>query len=160
MYSFAYKSKEHKKHRRPKIYPVLDSMATILHAALARYLQYEAEPRQCVKRDPKDTVPVHFQPLENSTHASLQVQEPVSPGPKSFNVFYFNGSNGMKIPVTVRSTDTIGKMQQKVLKLRPELGASLNLVYNGKPVQLWQTLSELQVKPGATFITYQKCQGG
>uniref|UniRef100_A0A672LIR8 Ubiquitin-like domain-containing protein n=1 Tax=Sinocyclocheilus grahami TaxID=75366 RepID=A0A672LIR8_SINGR len=136
-------------------------MATIVCAALARYHQLGAEPRKCVKGDPKDTVPVPFhEPLENATHAVLQVQGPVSPGPKRFPVNVFNVSNGMTIPVTVRSTDTIGKMQQKVLKLRPLLGANLNLVYNGKPVQLCQTLSELQVKPGATFITYQKCQGG
>lgn len=139
-------------------------MATIVHAALARHLliQHEAcGPRQCVKGDPKDTVPVPFhEPLENTTHTVLQVQRPVSPGPKRFLVNVFNGSNGMKIPVIVRSTDTIGKLQQKVLKLSPDLGARLNLVYGGKPVQLHQTLSELQVKPGATFITYQKCRGG
>ncbi len=129
-----------------------------------RYLWFSREacgPRQCVKGDPKDTLPVPFHaPLENTTHTSLQVQGPVSPGPKRIPVNIFNGSNGMKIPVTVRSTDTIEKLQQKVLKLRPDLGASLNLVYNGKPVQLHQTLSELQVKPGAMFITYQKCHGG
>uniref|UniRef100_A0A671RKT2 Ubiquitin-like domain-containing protein n=1 Tax=Sinocyclocheilus anshuiensis TaxID=1608454 RepID=A0A671RKT2_9TELE len=139
-------------------------MATIVQEALAQYFLFQPEacgPRQCVKGDPKDTVPVPFhEPLENTTHAVLQVQGPVSPGPKRFPVNIFNGSNGMKIPVIVRSTDTIEKLQQEVLKLSPDLGASLNLVYNGKPVQLYQTLSELQVKPGATFITYQKCRGG
>lgn len=130
----------------------------------AQYLLFQREacgPRQCVKGDPKDTVPVPYhEPLENTTHTVLQVQGPVSPGPKLFPVNVFNGSKGMKIPVIVRSTDTIEKLQQEVLKLSPDLGASLNLVYNGKPVQLHQTLSELQVKPGATFITYQKCRGG
>ncbi|ROL46567.1 hypothetical protein DPX16_21751 [Anabarilius grahami] len=117
-------------------------------------------PRQCVKADPKDTVPVPYhEPLEKSTHTILQVQGPVSPVPKCLHVNIFNGSDGTKVPVTVRSTDTIGKLQHKALQQRPELGAIPNLVYNGKPVLQHQTLSELQVKPGATFITYQKCHG-
>ncbi|KAK9981502.1 hypothetical protein ABG768_001032 [Culter alburnus] len=116
-------------------------------------------PRQCVKGDPKDTVPVPYhEPLKKSTHTVLQVQQPVSPGPERLLVNIFNGSKGVK--VTARSTDTIGKIQQKVLKLKPELGGCGNLLYNGKPVQPHKTLSELQVKPGATFITYQKCHGG
>ncbi|ROL46566.1 hypothetical protein DPX16_21750 [Anabarilius grahami] len=118
-------------------------------------------PRQCVKGDPRDTVPIPYhEPLEKSTHTILQVQGPVSPVPKRLLVNIFNGSKGVKVPVTVRSTDTIGKLQQKALKFKPELGGCENLVYNGKPVLQHQTLSELQVKPGATFITYQKCHGG
>lgn len=123
-------------------------------------LQPEAcGPTQCVKGDPKGD-PVPFpEPLENTTHAVLQVQKPVSPGPKRFPVNVLNGSDGTKISVTVRSIDTIGKLQQKVLKLRPELGSG-NLAYNGKPVQPHKKLSELQVKPGAMFVTYRKCCGG
>ncbi len=131
----------------------------------ARFLPFQleaCEPRQCVKGDPKDTVPVPYhEPLENTTHTVLKVQGSVSPGPKRFPVNVFNGSKGMKIPVTVRSTDTIEKLQQEVLKLSPDLGASLNLVYNGKNrFQLHQTLSELQVKPEPCSFTYQKCRGG
>ncbi len=127
-----------------------------------QYLQPQNEASglwQCVEEDPRDTF---HEPMKQTTHTSLLVHdsELISPGPKRIPVNIFNGSNGMKIPVIVRSTDTIEKLQQEVLKLRPDLGASLNLVYNGKPVQLHQTLSELQVKPGATFITYQKCHGG
>uniref|UniRef100_A0A673II57 Ubiquitin-like domain-containing protein n=1 Tax=Sinocyclocheilus rhinocerous TaxID=307959 RepID=A0A673II57_9TELE len=132
-------------------------------------LQYQLRPeacgpKQCVTGDPKhpkgDPVPLP-EPLENNTHAVLQVQKPVSPaGPKRFTVNVFNGSNGMKISVTVRSIDTIAKLQKKVQKLRPELIGCGNLVYNGKPVQLHKKLSELQVKPEATFIIYQKCHGG
>uniref|UniRef100_A0A9J7YPS0 Ubiquitin-like domain-containing protein n=1 Tax=Cyprinus carpio carpio TaxID=630221 RepID=A0A9J7YPS0_CYPCA len=127
-------------------------------------LQPEAcGPKQCVTGDPKhpkgDPVPLP-EPLGNNTHAVLQVQEPVSPGLKSFPVNVFNGSNGMKISVTVRSIDTIAKLQKKVQKLKPELIGCGNLVYNGKPVQLQKKLSELQVKPEATFIIYQKCYGG
>ncbi len=127
-----------------------------------QYLQPQNEASglwQCVKEDPRDTF---HEPMKQTTHTVLQVQdsELSSPGPNCFSVCIFNGSNGMNIPVTVRSTYSVRRLQQKVLKLRPDLGASLDLVYNGKPVQLHQRLSELQVKPGAMFITYQKCHGG
>lgn len=140
------------------------SMATVIQAAPAPiFLQPETcGPKQCVKGDPKhprgDPVPFP-EPLGNTTHAVLQLQEPVSPGLKRFPVNVFNGSDGTKISVTVRSIDTIAKLQQKVLKLRPELRSG-HLSYNGKPVQPHKKLSELQVKPGAVFITYQKCHGG
>lgn len=113
--------------------------------------------RECVKGD-TDPLP---EPLGEATHTVLRAQKPdLSSGPKRFLVNIFDGSKAVKVPVTVRSIDTIGKLQQKVLKLRPDLRGCGNLVYNGKPVQKQQTLSELQVKPGATFITYQKCIGG
>lgn len=120
-------------------------------------------PNQCITGDPKDPKgdpgPLP-EPLENTTHAVIQVQKPVSAGPKRFPVTVFNGFNGMKISVTVRSIDTIAKLQKKVLKLKPELVGCGNLAYNGKPVELHKTLSELQVKPDAMFITYRKCVGG
>ncbi|XP_001339274.1 uncharacterized protein si:ch211-217k17.11 [Danio rerio] len=106
--------------------------------------------------DPKNTVPVPYhEPLENTSHTVLKLQEPVSPAPKVFSVFIINGSKGSRIPVTVTSTDTIEEMLQK-----HNLQANPNLIFNGKPVQLSQKLCDLQVKPGATFITYQKCHGG
>ncbi|KAL1281804.1 hypothetical protein QQF64_000607 [Cirrhinus molitorella] len=98
--------------------------------------------------------------LENTTHTVIRVQEPVSPGPKSFPVTVFNGSNGMKISVTVRSVDTIEDLQKEVLKLKPELVGCGNLAYNGKPVELHKKMSELQVKQDAVFVTYRKCIGG
>ncbi|XP_056312474.1 uncharacterized protein zgc:194101 [Danio aesculapii] len=118
-------------------------------------------PRQHVKGDPKNTVPVPYhEPLESTSHAVLQVEKPVAPVPKSFSVNIFDGSKGKKIPVMVKSTDTIGKLQKKAQKLKPDLVGCGNLTFNGKPVQLQQKLRDLQVKPGATFITYQKCHGG
>ncbi|KAK2909283.1 hypothetical protein QQF64_000606 [Cirrhinus molitorella] len=140
-------------------------MATDVQAAPALiYFQPEAcVPKQCVTKAPKhpkgDPGPLP-EPLENTTHAVIRVQEPVSPGPKSFPVTVFNGSNGMKISVTVRSIDTIAKLQKKVQKLKPELVGCGNLAYNGKPVELHKKMSELQVKPDAMFVTYRKCIGG
>lgn len=134
-------------------------MATVIYPALTPdLLQPEACVLmwQCVIGD-TDPIP---EPLEKATHTVLRVQKPVSSGPKRFSVNIFDGSKGVKVPVTVRSIDTIGKLQQKIRKLKPDLRGCGNLVYNGKPVQQQQTLSELQVKPGATFITYQKCHGG
>jgi len=118
-------------------------------------------PLQCVKGDPKDTVPVPYhEPCVKATHTVLQVQEPYSTQSMSFRVNFLNGFNGGKITVRMKSSDTIGKLQKKVQKLRPDLRGCGNLVYNGKPVEPQQTLAELQVKPGATFITFQKCHGG
>ncbi|KAK7165774.1 hypothetical protein R3I93_005756 [Phoxinus phoxinus] len=139
-------------------------MDTKAHAALTQYHKLqraECGLRQCVRGDPKNTVPVPYhEPCGNATHTVLRVQEPVSTDSEPFTVNIFNGSNGVRVSVGMKSTDTIGKLQQKVLKRNPDFGANPNLLYNGKPVQLQQTLSELQVKPGATFITYQKCIGG
>ncbi|RXN12664.1 GTPase IMAP family member 8-like protein [Labeo rohita] len=116
--------------------------------------------RQCVQRDPKDTVPVpYYEPFKDTTHTVCCIQRSFASSLKRFSVSVFNGSNGIKVSVTVCRTDTIGKLQQTVLQLRPDFIECGNLAYNGKPVQLHQTLSELQVKPGAVFITYQKCHG-
>ncbi|XP_077102063.1 uncharacterized protein LOC143753549 [Siphateles boraxobius] len=133
-------------------------MTTVIYPALTPNL-FQPEAcglRQCVKGD-TDPLP---EPFGNATHTVLRAQKQISSGPKRFLVNIFDGSKGVKVAVSVRSIDTIGKLQQKVRKLKPELGGCGNLVYNGKPVQLQQTLSELQVKPGAMFITYQKCVGG
>ncbi|NP_001122275.1 uncharacterized protein LOC798684 [Danio rerio] len=116
--------------------------------------------RQHVRGD-QNMVPVPYhEPLESTSHAVLQVEKPVSPGPKSFFVNIFDGSKGKKITVKIRSTDTIGKLQKKAEKLKPDFVGCGNLTFNGKPVQLQQKLCDLQVEPGATFITYQKCHGG
>ncbi|XP_056320793.1 uncharacterized protein si:ch211-217k17.11 [Danio aesculapii] len=113
-------------------------------------------PIQLPRGDPKNAVPVPYhEPVENTIHTFLQVQGPVSPAPEVFSVFIINGSKGSRIPVTVNSTDTIEAMLQN-----HNLGANPNLIFNGKPVQPYQKLCDLQVKPGATFITYQKCHGG
>lgn len=115
-----------------------------------------------MKGDPKHTVPVPYhEPCGNATHTVLRVQKPYTSGPKwtSGSVNIFNGSK--VIQITVKCDDTIGKLQQELLKLlKPNLGNDLNLVFNGKLVQQQQTMSELQVKPGATFLTVQKCHGG
>ncbi|KAL0203009.1 hypothetical protein M9458_001027, partial [Cirrhinus mrigala] len=118
-------------------------------------------PRQCVKGDPKDTVPVRmYESLKNTTHTVFRVQGPLSPSPKCFSVNIFNGSNGVMVPVSAHSSDTIANLQQEVLKLRPDFVGCENLIYNGKPVEPHKSLHELQVKPGATLITYKKCKGG
>ncbi|KAG1956062.1 hypothetical protein F2P79_007943 [Pimephales promelas] len=133
-------------------------MTTVIHPALAPNL-FQPEAcglRQCVKGD-ADPLP---EPLGKATHTVLQAQKPLSSGPKRFLVNIFDASKVSKVPVTARSMDTIGKLQKKVQKLRPDLRGCGNLVYNGKPVEPQQTLAELQVKPGATFITYHKCHGG
>ncbi|XP_056312473.1 uncharacterized protein si:ch211-217k17.12 [Danio aesculapii] len=112
--------------------------------------------RQHVRGDPKNTVPVPYhEQLQNTSHAVLQAQGPVSPPPKSFTVFIINGSKGSKIPVKVRGSYTVAKLLLKAL-----MGKDLNLIFNGKPVQPNQMLCDLQVKAGATFMTYQKCHGG
>ncbi|XDV15692.1 hypothetical protein PO909_015722 [Leuciscus waleckii] len=137
------------------------NVSTLFQTPYHKLQRAECGPWQCVKGDPKGTVPVPYhEPCGNAIHAALRVQKPFSTNSKSFSVNFFNGSNGVSVSVVMKSTDTIGKLLQKVLKLNPDFGANLNLLYNGKPVQLQQTLSELQVKPGATFITYQKCTGG
>ncbi|KTG40140.1 hypothetical protein cypCar_00019744 [Cyprinus carpio] len=126
-------------------------MATTACAPVTDYTKPQ-HGRQCVKEDPKDTV-LH-ESLKNTTHTFLQVH------PQWISVNVFNGSNGVVVPVTVCSIDTISKLQQEVLKQRPDFVGCGSLVYNGKPVELHKTLSELQVKPGAMLITYQKCKGG
>ncbi|TRY54381.1 hypothetical protein DNTS_031394 [Danionella cerebrum] len=118
-------------------------------------------PRQCPKGDPVDSVPIPFhEALKNISHITLQKPEPPSPPLKSFEVSVFDGSTGKSVYVKVKSTDTIAKLQQKFLQHKPDLVSSLNLAYNGKPVQLQQTMCELQVKPGSMFITYRMCPGG
>lgn len=93
----------------------------------------------------------YYGPLENTCHANLQIQRPVSQAPKT-NVFIIKGRVGNRA-VTVNITDTIEEILQN-----NNLGI-LNLVYNGKPVQPNEKLCDLQVKPGATFISYQICHG-
>ncbi|KAI2647159.1 GTPase IMAP family member 4 [Labeo rohita] len=142
---------------------ILDKEATTAYAPVAQYFHPKSEVcglRQCVQRDPKDTVPVpYYEPFKDTTHTVCCIQRSFASSLKRFSVSVFNGSNGIKVSVTVCRTDTIGKLQQTVLQLRPDFIECGNLAYNGKPVQLHQTLSELQVKPGAVFITYQKCHG-
>ncbi|KAF4118343.1 hypothetical protein G5714_000394 [Onychostoma macrolepis] len=133
-------------------------MATTVLPSVTPYLQSQTEacgPKQCVKGDPKDTVPVHvYEPLENTTHTVLQVQEPVTPGPKHIPVCVLIGST--KLLVNLRSSDTIWKLQKEVLKQRPDLIGSLNLVYNGKPVEPHQTLSKLQPAAASLLLcTFQ-----
>uniref|UniRef100_A0A8C8CAF9 Ubiquitin-like domain-containing protein n=1 Tax=Oncorhynchus tshawytscha TaxID=74940 RepID=A0A8C8CAF9_ONCTS len=78
------------------------------------------------------------------------------PIPVPYNPTFLNASHTSLLV----STDTIGKLQRRFLQKRPDLTGSLNLAYNGKPVQGHQSLGELGVKNGATFITFQRCLGG
>uniref|UniRef100_A0A674EMW7 Ubiquitin-like domain-containing protein n=1 Tax=Salmo trutta TaxID=8032 RepID=A0A674EMW7_SALTR len=107
-------------------------------------------------------IPVPYDPtFLKATHASLLVVKDTKPTRASrFAVTVLNGSDGKIVPLVLKSTDTIGKLQRRFLQKRPDLTGSLNLAYNGKPVQGHQSLGELGVKNGATFITFQRCRGG
>ncbi|XP_024293728.1 uncharacterized protein LOC112262271 [Oncorhynchus tshawytscha] len=114
----------------------------------------------CLSGDPP--IPVLYDPtFLNATHASLlAVKDPELTRASHFTVTVLNGSDGKKVPLVLKSTDTIGKLQKSFLQKQPDLTGSLNLAYNGKPVQGHQSLGELGVKDGATFITFQRCHGG
>ncbi|KAK6324963.1 hypothetical protein J4Q44_G00043050 [Coregonus suidteri] len=107
-------------------------------------------------------IPILYDPtFLNATHTSLVVVKDPEPTRASrFTVTVLNGSDGKRVQLVLKSTDTIGKLQRKFLQKRPDLTGSLNLAYNGKPVQGHQSLGELGVKNGATFITFQRCRGG
>uniref|UniRef100_A0A8C8C890 Ubiquitin-like domain-containing protein n=1 Tax=Oncorhynchus tshawytscha TaxID=74940 RepID=A0A8C8C890_ONCTS len=114
----------------------------------------------CPRGDPP--IPVPYDPtFLNATHASLLVVQDHKPNRASrVAVTVLSGSDGKRVPFVLKSTDTIGKLQRRFLQKRPDLTGSLNLAYNGKPVQRHQSLGELGVKNGATFITFLRCLGG
>uniref|UniRef100_A0A8C7PFE1 Ubiquitin-like domain-containing protein n=1 Tax=Oncorhynchus mykiss TaxID=8022 RepID=A0A8C7PFE1_ONCMY len=116
--------------------------------------------QHCPRGDPP--IPAPYNPtFLNATHTSLLVVKDTKPTRAShFTVTVLNGSDGKIVPLLLKSTDTIGKLQRRFLQKRPDLTGSLNLAYNGKPVQRHQSLRELGVKNGATFITFQRCLGG
>uniref|UniRef100_A0A4W5LR10 Ubiquitin-like domain-containing protein n=1 Tax=Hucho hucho TaxID=62062 RepID=A0A4W5LR10_9TELE len=107
-------------------------------------------------------IPVPYDPtFLNTTHTSLRVvKDPEPTRGIHFTVTVLNGSDGKRVPLVLKSTDTIGKLLRSFQRKRPDLTGSLNLAYNGKPVQGHQSLGELGVKNGATFITFQRCIGG
>ncbi|TRY54382.1 hypothetical protein DNTS_031395 [Danionella cerebrum] len=117
--------------------------------------------RQCVKGDPAESmhVPVH-EHMKTTTHVALHVTEPVLQGSKVFSVKVFIGTTGKIIPVVVKGSDTIGKLRKKLLELSPNLAGCGNLAYNGKPLKLNKSLTELNIAPGAILITYRRCPGG
>ncbi|KAI7811155.1 hypothetical protein IRJ41_010995 [Triplophysa rosa] len=127
--------------------------------------RYEhCRPRECVRGDPQDVQPIPLHPaFENTTHGVLTVHELIvldSPIPDPVHVNILNGSDGTSVPFKMKSNDTIEKLKHKYLNMKPDFGRTLDLAYNGKPVKAHQTMAELQVKPGTTFITYQRCRGG
>lgn len=118
-------------------------------------------PRQCVKGDPKDVLPVPYHSeLKNTIHARVKVNEPQSSVPGPIYVNIFDGSKGTSVGLKLNSGDTIGKLKQEYVKMKQGSAETLNLVYNGKPVGENQTLAELQVKHGATFVIFYRCPGG
>nr|XP_055060399.1 uncharacterized protein LOC129444064 [Misgurnus anguillicaudatus] len=139
-------------------------MAYIFAPVLVQFpgtFQHQCEPWQCVKGDPKDVLPVPYHSeLKNTVHAGLKVNEPQSSVSGPIHVNVFDGSKGTSVALKLNSRDTIGKLKQEYLKIKPGSGETLNLSYNGKPVGEKQTLSELQVKHGATFIIFFRCPGG
>ncbi|KAM9399404.1 uncharacterized protein ACWYII_031593 isoform 1-T1 [Salvelinus alpinus] len=139
-------------------------LRSILHkmamAKLQRPVALPVRLQHCLRGDPP--IPVLYDPtFLNTTHASLlAVKDLESTRASHFTVTVLNGSDGKRVPLVLKSTDTIGKLQESFLQKRPDLTGSLNLAYNGKPVQGHQSLGELGVKDGATFITFQRCHGG
>ncbi|KAB5518259.1 hypothetical protein PHYPO_G00163670 [Pangasianodon hypophthalmus] len=106
--------------------------------------------------------PKHHAKFSHTTHSFLKVCDdaPGSPQPEKIDVTVFDPSKNIRIPFTLKSTDTTDMLNEKYLQMRPELVGTLNLAYNGKPVPGQKTLRELGVKPGAVFITFQRCVGG
>uniref|UniRef100_A0A4W4E3G6 Ubiquitin-like domain-containing protein n=1 Tax=Electrophorus electricus TaxID=8005 RepID=A0A4W4E3G6_ELEEL len=105
----------------------------------------------------------YLDPFLDTTHSTLQIYDhagSTQPTPFPILLRVYNANDGTSIPFALKSVDTIGKLQRCYQKMRPELVGRLNLAYNGKPVPALKTLGELGVKPGATFITYQKVTGG
>ncbi|KAG7458547.1 hypothetical protein MATL_G00221680 [Megalops atlanticus] len=133
-----------------------------MSTAVAPFLVYAPHQVQCpVRGDPPAPVPQPFHAVfKTSTHASLfPVTEACTP-PGPITVHVLDGSSGRKVSMSLERSDTIGKLQKMFLQERPDLARSLNLACNGKPVLEHQTLAELRVKEGVTFITFQKCVGG
>ncbi|KAL6466598.1 hypothetical protein MHYP_G00244020 [Metynnis hypsauchen] len=118
------------------------------------------KPCEPAKGEPQHTP---YRPFLQVIHSTLKVNEPLgSPQPSNgaFEVTVYNGTDNTKIPLSMKSTDTIGKLKKAYIKKRPHMSGSLNLVFNGKPVHSEKTLGELGVKTGAMLITFQRCIGG
>ncbi|KAI5610088.1 hypothetical protein C0J50_5441 [Silurus asotus] len=100
--------------------------------------------------------------FRHTTHSVLQVCYDALDSPQAgvFEVQVFDPSKDLRILLSVKSTDSGATLIKKCLEQRPDLGKTLNLVYNGKPVSPCKSLGELGVKSGAMFITYQRCIGG
>ncbi|KAK2865899.1 hypothetical protein Q7C36_001955 [Tachysurus vachellii] len=109
-------------------------------------------------KEPVFSCPFH-EPFCHATHSVLQVVFD-DPQPENFDVKVFDGSNGSSIPVTIKSTDTTDTLIKMYRQMNPKLQGNLHLAYNGKHVPKHKSMRELGVKPGAMFITYQKCTGG
>ncbi|XP_076876339.1 uncharacterized protein LOC143525832 [Brachyhypopomus gauderio] len=103
-----------------------------------------------------------YEPFNRTTHSTILVHDDPVPrsNPDTTSVRVYNGNDGTCIPFKVKSMDTIAKLRSRYQKWRPELEGKLNLAFNGKPVPGEKTMKELGVKPGATFITFQKVTGG
>lgn len=110
--------------------------------------------QECIRGD----LQLFYPAFKNTTHSVLTLHEPV--GLDSGYVNILNGSDGTSVSFKLISTDTIGKLKQEFLKMKPDFKGSLNLAYNGKPVKAHQTMAELRVKSGTNFITFQRCHGG
>ncbi|XP_053475157.1 uncharacterized protein LOC128604233 [Ictalurus furcatus] len=97
-----------------------------------------------------------------TTHSFLKVYDdaPGSPQPDILDVLVFDPSKNINIPVNLKITDTVDALIKKYLQMRPELGKELHLAFNGKSVAAHAILRDLGVKPGAVFITFQRCRGG
>ncbi|XP_017316541.1 uncharacterized protein LOC108260624 [Ictalurus punctatus] len=100
--------------------------------------------------------------LGQTTHSFLKVYDdaPGSPQPDNIDVKVFDPSKNTNIPIDLKITDTVDTLIKKYLQMRPELGNNLRLAFNGKPVAAHAILRDLGVKPGAVFITFQRCRGG
>lgn len=100
--------------------------------------------------------------FSGTTHGVLRVwdEAPGAPQPENMDLSVLDGFNGTRTPLSLRSTDTTDMLIERYLQVKPRLGGELHLVFNGKLLPKARSLGELGVKPGAVFITYQKCTGG
>ncbi|KAM9449948.1 uncharacterized protein Hap1MRO34_022409 [Clarias gariepinus] len=107
-------------------------------------------------------LPKYHPLLTHSTHTSLQVCDDAaaSPRPDVLHVQVFDPSKNIRVPFILKGSDTADTLIKKYLQERPELGKNLHLALNGRRVSRQKSLSELGVKSGAVFITFQRCIGG
>ncbi|KAM9449701.1 uncharacterized protein Hap1MRO34_022193 isoform 2-T2 [Clarias gariepinus] len=118
--------------------------------------QFDCRPCPVVgpKADPPRAASViRYHPwLRSSTHTSLQVCTDAagSPLPECFDVQVFDPSKNTRTMINLKSTDTADTLLEKYP----------HLALNGKPVPQLTPLRDLGVKPGAVFITFQRCIGG
>uniref|UniRef100_A0A3B1K457 Ubiquitin-like domain-containing protein n=1 Tax=Astyanax mexicanus TaxID=7994 RepID=A0A3B1K457_ASTMX len=129
------------------------------HRQIPAVKTYKPQTKTVLQHSPRED-------LKYVVHSFLRVEErPESP--QTINeelqiipVTVFDGSSGKKVSLNISSTDTIGKLKEAFQKEMPYLKGSLDLAFNGKQCDSKTTMCDLNVKSGATFVTFQRCIGG